>query len=230
MRKIAIIPARGGSKRIPRKNIKDFFGKPVIAYAIELAISSNFFEKIVVSTDDNEIKDIAQSYGAKVPFLRSKETSTDKSTTFDVLKEVLDWYNLKGEFFEIGCCIYPVTPLLTFPILEKGLKELIKKRCDSVVPLTTFSHPIQRALSINKKGFIEKKNECLFNKNTQGLPPFYHDTGQFYWFLTDKCLDFGELITNNSSSFVLNFEEYQDVDNLYDWRLLELKYKLKKEK
>ena len=118
MRKIAIIPARGGSKN-PQKKHQRFFGKPVIAYAIELAISSNLFEKIIVSTDDNEIKDIAQSYGAKVPFLRSKETSTDKSTTFDVLKEVLDWYNLKGEFFEIGCCIYPVTPLLTFQYLKK---------------------------------------------------------------------------------------------------------------
>ncbi|MFL2591347.1 MAG: pseudaminic acid cytidylyltransferase [Flavobacteriaceae bacterium] len=230
MRKIAIIPARGGSKRIPRKNIKEFFGKPVIAYAIELALNSNFFEKIIVSTDDNEIMDIAKLYGAQVPFLRSKETSTDNSTTFDVIKEVLDWYNLKGEFFEVGCCIYPVTPLLTFQTLEKGLKELIKKSCDSVVPLTPFTHPIQRAIIINKKGFIEKQNKFLFKKNTQDLPMFYHDTGQFYWFFTNRCLDFGEIITNNSSSFFLNFEEYQDVDNLYDWRLLELKYKLKQEK
>ena len=224
MRKIAIIPARGGSKRIPRKNIKPFFGKPVIAYAIELALKSNLFDRVIVSTDDDEIAEIAKLYGAEVPFIRSKENSTDSASTFDVLKEALEWYRQKGEEYEIGCCIYPVSPLIKLQSLKGSLTKLVSGDYDSVIPIAPFSHPIQRAMLVNNKGEIAINNFEDFKKNTQDLEVFYHDTGQFYWFDTKKCLIKNNLLDNNSISYILDNDEYQDVDNLEDWDNLELKF------
>ena len=224
MRKIAIIPARGGSKRIPRKNIKPFFGKPVIAYAIELALKSKLFDRVIVSTDDQEIADIAICYGAEVPFMRSTKNATDTASTFDVLKEVLEWYRLRGEEYQIGCCIYPVSPLIKLQSLKGSLLKLVSGDYDSVIPIAPFSHPIQRAMLINKKGEIAINNYEDFKKNTQDLEVFYHDTGQFYWFDTKKCLIKNKLLDNNSASYVLDNDEYQDVDNLEDWQYLELKF------
>lgn len=224
MRKIAIIPARGGSKRIPRKNIKPFFGKPVIAYAIELALKSKLFDRVIVSTDDDEIADIARSFGAGVPFMRSTKNATDTASTFDVLKEVLEWYKQKGEEYEIGCCIYPVSPLIKLQSLKESLTKLVSGDYDSVIPIARFSHPIQRAMLINNKGEIAINNFEDFKKNTQELEVFYHDTGQFYWFDTKKCLIKNKLLDNNSTSYILDNDEYQDVDNLEDWQYLELKF------
>lgn len=223
MKKIAIIPARGGSKRIPKKNIKLFFGKPVISYAIEIANQSGLFDCIMVSTDDEEIKKISLLNGAEVPFLRSKQNSTDKASTFEVLKEVLNWYEYNGVEFDYACCIYPITPLLNVKYLEKGFKKLVEGKYDSVFPISVFSHPIQRALFLNKKGKVKLKNKNLFEQNTQDLPLFYHDTGQFYWF-NSKSLPKKKLITDNSSSIILSKNEYQDVDNEEDWEILKIKY------
>jgi pseudaminic acid cytidylyltransferase len=225
MKKIAIITARGGSKRIPRKNIKDFFGKPVIAYSIELAITSGLFDCVMVSTDDIEIAQIAQLYGAEVPFLRSKRNATDSASTFNVLEEVIERYKDKGQLFDYGCCIYPITPLLKFQSLNKAFEKLVEGNFDSVIPLSPFSHPIQRALSSGNDGLIRIKEENLFKKRTQDLIPYYHDTGQFYWFNINACLLKKELLTDNSTSIILKNDEFQDVDNVEDWELMTLKYK-----
>ena len=224
MRKIAIIPARGGSKRIPRKNIKDFFGKPVIAYAIVLAKQSNLFDCVMVSTEDQEIKEIAQHYGAEVPYLRNKKNATDGASTFDVLEEVINWYKDQGQEFDYGCCIYPVTPLLKVTSLKTGFEKLKKGNYDSVIPMAAFSHPIQRALFIAKEGIVQIKDQDSFNQNTQDLPTYYHDTGQFYWFNSNVCMIKKELLTDNSTSILLPHDQYQDVDNTEDWELMHLKY------
>jgi N-acylneuraminate cytidylyltransferase len=230
MKKIAIIPARGGSKRIPRKNIKDFFGKPVIAYPIELALKSGLFDCVMVSTEDEEIKGIAQDYGAEVPYLRNKKNATDSASTFDVLEEVIKWYDSNGQKFDYACCIYPVTPLLRVEFLEIAFKKLINGKCDSVIPIAAFSHPIQRALSTNKDGLIQIKDKKSFIQNTQYLHTYYHDTGQFYWFNSRICFKKKELLTNKSSSIILTNNQFQDVDNIEDWEELEYKFKYNLEK
>ena len=227
MKNIAIIPARGGSKRVPRKNIKAFFGKPVIAYAIALAKESNLFDCVMVSTEDQEIKEIAQHYGAEVPYLRDKKNATDSASTFDVLEEVINWYKDQGHEFDYGCCIYPVTPLLKVTSLKTGFDKLKKGDYDSVIPIATFLHPIQRALFIDKAGVVQIKDQDKFKQNTQDLPTYYHDTGQFYWFNPNACMMKKELLTDNSTSIILQHEQFQDVDNLEDWKILELKYKIK---
>ena len=227
MKKIAIIPARGGSKRIPRKNIKPFLGKPVIAYAIELALKSKLFERVIVSTDDEEIADIAKLYGAEVPFMRSIENSTDSASTFDALKEVINWYLECDEVYKQACCIYPVTPLLNVTNLEKGLKKLIEGNFDSVLPIVKYEHPIQRSFFLDDEECLKFSNIECFKKNTQDLKPHYHDTGQFYWFDIGKCLKKNGLITNNSSFIELSYFEYQDVDDLDDWERLNYKHRVK---
>jgi pseudaminic acid cytidylyltransferase len=224
MKKIAIIPARGGSKRIPRKNIKVFFGKPVIAYAIELAKQSNLFDCVMVSTDDEEIKEIAQRYGAEVPFLRDERNATDGASTFDVLEEVLNWYKDQEQKFDYGCCIYPVTPLLKVTSLKTGFEKLKKGNFDSVIPIAAYSHPIQRALFSDKDGKVQIKDQDSFKQNTQDLPTYYHDTGQFYWFNSSVCMMKKELLTDNSTSIILPHDQFQDVDNTEDWELMHLKY------
>ena len=162
MKKIAIITARGGSKRIPRKNVRDFLGKPIIAYSIEKAIESELFDEVMVSTDDTEIADISIKYGAKVPFFRSKKNSDDFSTTPDVLFEVLDSYKKLNKSFDIGCCIYPTAPLISKLELTSTMKMLITKDLDSVFPALAYSYPIQRALYIdqnNKKAIGKRKDD-----------------------------------------------------------------------
>ena len=227
MKRIAIIPARGGSKRIPRKNIKDFLGKPVIAYAIELATKSNLFDRVMVSTEDEEIKEIAQRYGAEVPYLRNKINATDVASTFNVLEEVINWYKDQGKEFDYGCCIYPISPLLKVTSLKLGFDKLKKGNYDSVIPIATFSHPIQRALFTDKEEKVKIKDQNSFKQNTQSLLPYYHDTGQFYWFNSANCLLKKKLLTDNTTSIILPHDQFQDVDNIEDWKILEIKYKIK---
>ena len=224
MKKIAIIPARGGSKRIPRKNIKDFFGKPCIAYSIENAINSNLFHEVMVSTDDKEIAKIAKKYQAKVPKLRSSKNSSDTATTTDVLLEVLSMYEEKGIHFDYGCCIYPTTPLLTTKKLLEGYNLIKNKKMDIVISAVKFSHPIQRAFSINSKKNIQlefSKNEF---KRTQDFLDFYHDAGQFYWFNKKKFIKNKNLFKGNVGAVILDEIETQDIDTINDWELAKLKY------
>jgi N-acylneuraminate cytidylyltransferase len=221
MRNLAIIPARGGSKRIPKKNIKDFLGKPVMAYSIETALHSGLFDEVMVSTDDEEIAQIALQYGAKVPFMRSEKTANDFSTLSDVIEEVKEQYRLQNVFFENICCILATAPLLTIDILKKGLELLVEKKADSVRPVVRFSYPIQRAVKLNDNGKVIMFYPEHQNTRSQDLEPAFHDAGQFYWMKFETGLK-GE----NKIGFAIPEIQVQDIDTEEDWKLAELKYNL----
>lgn len=226
MNNIAIIPARGGSKRIPRKNIKDFFGKPIIVYSIEAALKSNLFKEVMVSTDDPEIAEISKQYGAVIPFMRSAQNSDDYATTVDVLVEVLNNYNKHfNRSFEYGCCIYPTSPLMQISHLQEGYNKLKSFQLDSVFPVVPFGYPIQRSLQIidDKTSFVYPQ---YVTARSQDLEKRYHDAGQWYWFNCNKLVNSGDLITNNTSSIILEELFVQDIDTVSDWKLAELKYEL----
>ena len=223
MKNLCIIPARGGSKRIPRKNIKDFLGKPIIAYSIEVALKSELFQEVMVSTDDEEIAAVARKYGAKVPFMRSEKTSTGFATTLDVIKEVLASYRKLGPEYDYACCIYPTAPLVKIEHLNEGLIRLLEEKRDCVFPVVPFSYPIWRGLRIKNSltEMIWKEHE---KSRSQDLEQVYHDAGQWYWF--NSCNINDSLWTNNTSSVVLSEIEVQDIDNETDWKLAEIKYEL----
>ncbi|WP_027203300.1 pseudaminic acid cytidylyltransferase [Butyrivibrio fibrisolvens] len=225
MSTLAIITARGGSKRIPRKNIKEFCGKPIIAYSIEAAIGSGIFDEVMVSTDDEEISKIAFSYGAKVPFLRSQEQSGDYATTSDVLLEVLDEYEKIGQSFDIGCCIYPTAPFITSDKLKEAGIKFKESDADSLIPVVPFSYPPQRCFVIRENMLSFKYPEYL-NTRSQDLEKEYHDAGQFYFFRTKNFKESGNLLLGKVLPMVIDEMEVQDIDNLTDWQIAELKYKL----
>ena len=224
---IAIIPARGGSKRIPRKNIKFFFDKPIIAYSILAALESGLFDEIMVSTDDDEIAEIAIKYGAKVPFMRSEKNSDDLATTTDVLIEVLDYYesvcNLK---FDLACCIYPTSPLVQIKHLKKGHELILEKQFDSVFPIVAFSFPIWRGITIDNQNLVSMQWPEFYNARSQDLKTIYHDAGQWYWFNIDAIRIERKLYMDRSYGLILEDTEVQDIDNLVDFKLAELKYQL----
>ncbi|SHI04039.1 N-acylneuraminate cytidylyltransferase [Butyrivibrio fibrisolvens DSM 3071] len=229
MSAIAIITARGGSKRIPRKNIKEFCGKPIIAYSIEAAIGSGIFDEVMVSTDDEEISQIALGYGAKVPFLRSEKLSGDYATTSDVLFEVLDEYEKRGQSFDIGCCIYPTAPFITSDKLKEAGTRFRESDADSLIPVVPFSYPPQRCFVISDDKLNFKYPEYL-NTRSQDLEKEYHDAGQFYFFRTKNFRKSGNLLLGNVIPMVVDEMEVQDIDNLTDWQIAELKYKLMADK
>lgn len=225
MRAVAIITARGGSKRIPRKNIRAFCGKPILAYSIEAALSAGIFDSVMVSTDDNEIAEIARSYGAEVPFMRSEATANDYAATNDVVKEVLDTYAKHGECFDIACCIYPTAPFLTGETLKKAVELLEENKADSVIPVVRFGFPPQRSV-VMEEGMLQFKwPEYMFSRS-QDLQPFYHDVGQFYCMRTESFLAENRLFMTKTVPLELSEMEVQDIDNEVDWKLAELKYQL----
>lgn len=226
MNNICIIPARGGSKRIPKKNIKSFLGKPIIAYSIEAAIKSNLFSEVMVSTDNNDIVEIAKKYGAKIPFIRSKKNSDDFATTFDVITEVLNEYK-KNEFeFDNVCCIYACAPFVNGEKIIKAYNKLLINKFDTVFPIMEYSFPIQRAVKKNNNNKLEMFDSKYLSSRSQDLEKSYHDAGQFYWMNTQNVLKKKSLFTNNTGALVISEMEGQDIDNLSDWKLAEMKYKL----
>lgn len=226
---IAIITARGGSKRIPKKNIKDFLGFPIIKYSIDAAIQSNCFDEIMVSTDDKEIAEIAIRYGAKVPFYRSPVNSNDYSGTAEVLEEVIQEYLKKGMEFEFLCCIYPTAPFTSAFKINKAMSILLNSNADCVLPVTRFSYPIQRALKIenDKVQMIWPEN---YQSRSQDLMPAYHDCGQFYCMRTKSLLDQKRLFAKFTIPFEIPESEVQDIDNEEDWKIAEMKYRIMFEK
>ena len=222
-KKLAIITARGGSKRIPRKNIKDFCGKPILCYSIEAAFASGAFDEVMVSTDDAEIAEIARSTGASVPFFRSAEMSGDYASTDDVIMEVLKEYEKSGLFFEAFCCIYPTAPFLTGKRLKDAMELL--ETSDSVMPVVPFSDPPQRGLIVNDKGFVERQFPEYATARSQDLPKIYHDCGQFYACRTAPFMEAGTTDVEKLVPLVLSEMEVQDIDTLDDWEIAEIKYK-----
>lgn len=225
MTRLAIIPARGGSKRIPRKNIKLFCGKPIIAYSIDVAQKANLFDEIMVSTEDEEIAEIARKYGASVPFMRSKKTATDFAILNDVLNEVIFEYQKRDIHFDEFCCILPTAPLIITEDIIRAHRILEKEKCSSVVPVVKYSYPIFRSLTIKGKKLCMNWPEN-YPKRSQDFPASYHDAGLFYWytigFFEEKTTGFGE----NTYPYILDEERVQDIDTEDDWRIAEIKFKL----
>ncbi len=225
MKTLAMITARGGSKRIPRKNIKEFNGKPIIAYSIEAALASGVFDEVMVSTDDEEIAEIAKKYGAKVPFFRSEKTANDFATTVDVIEEVLNTYKERGEEFDIFCCIYPTAPFITAKRLKDAVEELAKSDADSLIPVVRFSYPPQRAMEIHDGKLVFRQPENL-SKRSQDLEPHFHDAGQFYVVRSESFFNNRGIMVGDILPMELSELEVQDIDNEVDWKLAELKYNL----
>lgn len=225
MKKIAIIPARGGSKRIPKKNIRDFLGKPIIAYSIEAAIKSEIFDEVMVSTDSQEIAEIAKKYGAKVPFLRGEKSADDYSPLIDVVKEVLDKYKDVGEEFDYACMILPTAPFITEEKLKKANEILEEKNVDSVFAVTEYSFPIQRSLKI-ENSYLKMRWPENMNVRSQDLEKTYHDAGQFYFFDVKGFYNQNKVYMEKSYPIILDNIEVQDIDTETDWKLAELKYRL----
>lgn len=226
MKSVAIITARGGSKRIPRKNIKEFCGKPIIAYSIEAALKTELFDEVMVSTDNEEIAEVARHYGAKVPFMRSEATSGDYATTEDVLLEVLDQYRNMDKSFDMVCCILPTAPFVTVEKLRQAY-ELLKKEksMNAIVPVVRFGYPPQRGMIIQGNCIQYKFPENAL-KRSQDLEPIFHDCGQFYYCRTEALRKYRDLICPNCLPFELSEKEVQDIDNTSDWQIAELKYQL----
>ena len=229
MNSLAIITARGGSKRIPRKNIKLFCGKPILEYSIEAAPDSGCFDQVMVSTEDAEIAEIARKAGAAVPFLRSDETSGDYATTADVIREVLEEYRKRGMEFTHACFLYPTAPFVTAGKLREAMRLLVEQNADSVLPMVRFSFPPQRAF-VMSDGKISFAQPQYAKTRSQDLEPMYHDSGQCCCFRTDVFLEKKTLVTENTLGIEYPESEVQDIDTPEDWKLAELKYTLMKEK
>lgn len=224
MNAIAIITARGGSKRIPRKNVKPFLGKPILLYSIEAALQSGVFEEVMVSTDDEEIAEIAKSAGANVPFFRSSETANDYATTADVILEVLRCYQEMGRKFDQICCIYPTAPFLTSEILKSAMESLETSGADTVMPVVRFSFPPQRCL-VEKDGKLVPKWPEYMSARSQDLEPYYHDCGQFYCLRTESFLQQKKVVMDKTVPYFQEEMRVQDIDTLEDWEIAEVKYK-----
>lgn len=223
---IAIITARGGSKRIPRKNIKPFWGKPIIAYSIEAALASNLFDEVMVSTDDFEIAEIAIRYGAKVPFMRSAQNANDFTGPGDVVLEVLQDYGKIGIRFNRGCCIYATAPLMSTSRLIEGYELLLNSTFEVVFPVGSFSSPIWRSYKMSENKSVDMNFPEHEKKRSQDLPTAFYDAGQFYWFNISNFLKLSNKNTFGLSkgAVILNDTEVQDIDNLYDWQMAEIKF------
>ncbi len=222
---IAIITARGGSKRIPKKNIKEFYGKPMLAYAIDAAKKAGFFDEIIVSTDSQEIAEVAKKFDANVPFLRSARTADDYATTFDVLEEVLARYKEMGKTFDYVCCIYPCVPFLSSATLLNAYTQMLSTRANAIMPVCKYPVPVEWAMRLNN-GYLypDDANKQLIR--SQDLKPAFFDAGMFYYCKTNVLLDKKTLVPPETQGFVIDEKECQDIDTPDDWIIAELKYKI----
>jgi pseudaminic acid cytidylyltransferase len=224
MSAIAIITARGGSKRIPRKNIKNFCGKPILQYSIEAALGSEMFDEVMVSTDDREIAEIAKECGANIPFFRSDKTSGDYASTEDVLVEVINEYKKNGKEFDTYCCIYPTAPFLTGGILREAVRKFEAEKADFMTPVVRFSYPPQRCQIIENGQLVRKWPEYKYTRS-QDLEPWYHDAGQFY-IGNIECLLKNGMSNGVNIPYIMEEIRVQDIDTEEDWKIAEMKFRL----
>jgi len=223
--RLAVIPARGGSKRIPRKNIKLFCGKPMIAWSIEAALQSGCFDKIVVSTDDAEIAEVARQCGAQVPFMRPAELSDDHTGTTAVIAHAINWFAAQGQTPAQVCCLYATAPFLSADDLRQGLIVLTEMGSDYAFSVTSYAFPIQRAIRINETGCVEMFNFEHFNSRSQDLEEAYHDAGQFYWGRADAWLQGQMIFSPAAAPVMLPRHRVQDIDTPEDWTRAEWMFK-----
>lgn len=222
---LCIIPARGGSKRIPRKNIKSFLGKPIIAYSIEAALEAGIFDEVMVSTDDDEIAKVAEAYGATVPFKRSEKGANDVATIYDVIKEVTTTYSSKqSKQFKYTCCLFATAPFVTAPTLREAYTLLQTDHFESVFSAVKYAYPIQRAL-VFRDQYLRMLNENNLYKRSQDLEPTYHDAGLFYFHNTAAYLNKKSVFKMDSNAILFEEGKVQDIDTLEDWEIAEFKYK-----
>jgi len=226
---ICVIPARGGSKRIPRKNIKEFNGKPIIAYSIEAALNSNCFSQVVVSTDDSEIAEVAKKYGAYVPFLRPVELSNDYVGTIPVIKHSIEWMEDNNYSIDNVCCLYATAPFIQSQIISKAYKQLISSKSDYCFSVTSFAFPIQRAIKIIQDSKVNMFYPEHFAKRSQDLEEAYHDAGQFYWGKAQAFKDELPLFSEVANPYVLPRYLVQDIDSIEDWIRAEAMFKVLQE-
>ena len=222
--RLAVIPARGGSKRIPRKNIREFCGKPMIAWSIEAALQSGCFDRVLVSTDDSEIAQVAVAYGAEAPFVRPEELSDDYAGTIPVIAQAINWQNQNGEPAKDVCCIYATAPFIRVVDLRAGYEQLQQTACDYAFTVTSFEFPIQRAFRITPAGRVEMFAPELAEKRSQDLEDAYHDAGQFYWGTAQAWLEHRQIFSQQSVPVVLPHYQVQDIDTLDDWVSAEFKF------
>jgi pseudaminic acid cytidylyltransferase len=227
--KLAIIPARGGSKRIPRKNIKPFAGKPMIAWSIEAALVSGCFDRVIVSTDDEEIAEVARAHGAEVPFMRPPELSDDHTGTIPVVAHAVGWIGQHVGPLEFACCLYATAPFVQAQDLRQGLEVLQRSGAQYAFSVTSYAFPIQRAIRIRADERVEMLNPEHFNTRSQDLEEVFHDAGQFYWGLSNAWLNHLKIFGHDSVPVRLPRERVQDIDNVEDWTVAELKFRLMSE-
>ena len=226
---IAIIPARGGSKRIPRKNIKEFCGKPMIGYSIECALACDFFDEVIVSTDDEEIAAVAKDFGAKVPFMRPKELADDHAGTIPVIAHATHWFEAEGLVPSAVCCIYATAPFIQPDDLKQGLVTLQSGRGEYVFSATSFGFPIFRSFKRHDDGSVEMFYPEYFEARSQDLPEAFHDAGQFYWGRAEAWTGNRKLFERGSNVVMLPRWRVQDIDTTEDWERAELLMKLLRE-
>jgi len=224
--KLCVIPARGGSKRIPRKNIKEFCGKAMIGYSIEVAIASQCFDQIVVSTDDAEIAEIAKSFGASVPFMRPDELANDYTATVPVIKHAIEWFDNQGQSVSEVCCLYATAPFVQVDAIRKAYKQMKQERSDYCFTVTSFAFPIQRAINITVENRINMLYPEHLETRSQDLEDAYHDAGQFYWGKSEAFRQQKPLLSKYASPYILSRHLVQDIDTLEDWTRAELMYKV----
>jgi pseudaminic acid cytidylyltransferase len=229
MNNIAIIPARGGSKRIPKKNIKSFAGKPIIAYSIGAAKKTGLFKRIIVSTDSKEISEISKTHGAETPFVRPPEISDGHTGTNPVIFHALQWLLEHGEIIDNICCIYPTAPLIQSKYIHEGFELIRKHKAASAIGVTTFPSPIFRAYKTNDSGRIEMIWPENFNTRSQDLPDVFHDAGQFYWADTKKFLKEKSFLSSDAIPVFIPRYVVQDIDTEEDWMMAELMFTVLKE-
>lgn len=224
--KLAVIPARGGSARIPRKNIRLFAGRPIIAYSIEAALNAGLFDRVMVSTEDPEIAQVAQKWGAEIPFMRPPELADEHTGTHAVMRQALQWHLDHGQPVEHACCIYATAPFVLAQDLCEAYRKLVNSVKAFVFSVTRFEFPIQRALSLSREGEIEALHPEYRETRSQDLEPAWHDAGQFYWGTAGAWLENNALFSPASLGYVLPSYRVQDIDNEQDWRRAELLFEI----
>lgn len=220
---LCVIPARSGSKRIKRKNTREFAGKPMLYWSINSALQANCFDKIIVSTDDKETSDLAIDLGAEVPFIRPSNLADDYASTISVMKHSIEWYKENLIYFDNVCCLYPATPLLQPKYIAEGLRQLL--HFDYCFAALEFNHPVQRGFKFSQSGAIEKDRNSAFHERTQDLPNYWHDAGQFYWGKCDAWLAEKQIFSEHSTAVKLERLSVVDIDFPEDWKLAELIFK-----
>lgn len=226
--RLAIIPARGGSKRIPRKNIKPFCGKPMIAWSIEAALASKCFDRIIVSTDDAEIAEVSRAHGAEVPFMRPPELSDDHAGTSSVVAHAVEWMAQQVGPVHLACCLYATAPFVRAQDLRYGLEVLQRSAAQYAFSVTSYAFPIQRAIRIRPGERVEMLYPENFKTRSQDLEEVFHDAGQFYWGLSNAWLNHLPIFGHNSAPVRLPRERVQDIDTAEDWTVAELKFRFLK--